>query len=48
MSDQRGEIYATRGDQMFLRFNDDEIERLARFGQPRSYRVGGSGPPSCG
>src|SRR5207302_1021092 len=40
MSDSRGEIYATRGDQMFLRFNDDEIERLARFGQPRSYRAG--------
>jgi len=40
MSDSRGETYATRGDQMFLRFNDDEIERLARFGRPRSYRAG--------
>ena len=40
MSDSRGETYATRGDQMFLRFNDDEIERLARFGQPRSYHAG--------
>src|SRR5256885_9968585 len=40
MSDSRGEIYGTRGDQMFLRFNDDEIGRLARFGQPRSYRAG--------
>ncbi len=40
MSDSKGEIYATRGDQMFLRFNDDEIKRLARFGRPRSYRAG--------
>ncbi|MFL6726086.1 MAG: FAD-dependent oxidoreductase [Sphingomicrobium sp.] len=40
MSDSKGEIYATRGDQMFLRFTDAEIERLARFGQPRAYRAG--------
>src|SRR5438270_13282702 len=40
MGDTRAEIYATRGDQLFLRFNDDEIGRLARFGQPRSYRAG--------
>ena len=40
MSDPRGEIYATRGDQMFLRFNDDEIGRLTRFGQPRTYSAG--------
>ena len=33
-------LTATRGAQMFLRFNDDEIERLARFGQPRSYKKG--------
>src|SRR5256885_4833924 len=32
--------YATRGDQMFLRFNDAEIERLARFGERRAYRAG--------
>ena len=32
--------YATRGAQMFLQFNDAEIVRLARFGEPRSYRVG--------
>lgn len=32
--------FATRGDQMFLRFNDAEIERLARFGEPRSFRAG--------
>ena len=32
--------YATRGAQMFLRFDDSEIARLARFGEPRSYRAG--------
>jgi len=32
--------YASRADQMFLRFSDEEIERLARFGEPRSYRAG--------
>ena len=32
--------YATRGDQMFLRFNDAEIERLSRFGERHSYRAG--------
>jgi thioredoxin reductase (NADPH) len=32
--------YATRGDQMFLRFNDAEIERLSRFGQPHRYHAG--------
>jgi thioredoxin reductase (NADPH) len=31
---------ATRSDQMFLRFNDDEIARLAKFGEPRSYQAG--------
>ena len=36
-----GETLAdTRGTQMFLRFNDAEIERLSRFGQPRSYKKG--------
>ncbi len=40
MTDPRGETYATRGEQMFLRFNDAEIERLARFGEPRSYKAG--------
>jgi thioredoxin reductase (NADPH) len=30
----------TRGAQMFLRFNDDEIDRLSRFGQARSYNKG--------
>lgn len=40
MSDPLGETYATRGAQMFLRFTDDEIARLARFGEPRSYKKG--------
>jgi thioredoxin reductase (NADPH) len=40
MTDPRGETYATRGDQMFLRFTDAEIERLARFGERRSYKAG--------
>jgi thioredoxin reductase (NADPH) len=51
MSDPLGDTYATRGAQMFLRFTDDEIARLARFGEPRSYkkgdmlaRVGEAGP----
>ena len=40
MTDPRGETYATRGDQMFLRFNDNEIDRLARFGELRRYKAG--------
>jgi thioredoxin reductase (NADPH) len=32
--------YATRAPQMFLRFDDAEIARLSRFGEPRSYRAG--------
>ena len=32
--------YATRSDQMFLQFTDDEIGRLTRFGEPRSYAAG--------
>ena len=36
----QGTTYATRGDQMFLRFDDAEIERLSRFGERRSYRAG--------
>lgn len=43
--------YATRGDQMFLRFSDAEIERVCRFGEYRRYgagemlaRVGEPGP----
>lgn len=51
MTDSRGDKYATRGAQMFLRFNEDEMARLARFGEPRHYkkgdvlaRVGEAGP----
>jgi thioredoxin reductase (NADPH) len=40
MTDDRGDTYATRGAQMFLRFTDDEIARLSRFGEPRSYKQG--------
>ena len=40
MSDALGETYATRGDQMFLRFSDAEIDRLTRFGERHSYRQG--------
>ena len=32
--------YATRGAQMFLRFTPAEMERLGRFGEPRSYKAG--------
>jgi thioredoxin reductase (NADPH) len=40
MADDLGSTFATRGAQMFLRFNDDELARLARFGEPRSYKGG--------
>ncbi len=40
MTDDRGDTYATRGAQMFLRFTDEEILRLAKFGEPRSYKAG--------
>ena len=40
MTDDRGDTYATRGAQMFLRFTDEEIARLAKFGEPRSYKAG--------
>jgi thioredoxin reductase (NADPH) len=35
-----GQTYATRGDQMFLRFTDEQIERLERFGERRQYKAG--------
>jgi len=34
------DTYAKRGDQMFLRFSDAEIERVCRFGEYRRYRTG--------
>jgi thioredoxin reductase (NADPH) len=40
MADDPGPTYATRGAQMFLRFTDEELARLARFGEPRSYKAG--------
>jgi|KBSMisStaDraftv2_1062788.scaffolds.fasta_scaffold10978_5 thioredoxin reductase (NADPH) len=40
MTDDLGSTFATRGAQMFLRFTDDELARLARFGEPRRYKAG--------
>ena len=40
MSDVRQTIIDTRGAQMFPRLSDEELTRLARFGEPRSYRTG--------
>ncbi|GAA3889012.1 FAD-dependent oxidoreductase [Sphingomonas limnosediminicola] len=40
MSDARTDIYATRAAQIFPRLSDDDIARLCRFGEPRSYRAG--------
>jgi thioredoxin reductase (NADPH) len=40
MTDSGRDTYATRGDEMFLRFTDEEMARLARFGEPRHYQAG--------
>ena len=40
MTDGLGPTYANRGAQMFLRFSDEELARLSRFGEPRRYRAG--------
>ena len=40
MTDARQQLIATRGAQMFPRLTDEELSRLARFGEPRSYRAG--------
>ena len=40
MPEELGTTYATRGAQMFLRFTDEELSRLARFGELRRYRAG--------
>jgi thioredoxin reductase (NADPH) len=40
MTDVRQDIIATRGAQMFPRLTDEELARLAKFGEPRSYRTG--------
>ena len=40
MSDGRQQLIATRGAQMFPRLTDEELARLAKFGEPRSFRSG--------
>jgi thioredoxin reductase (NADPH) len=40
MTDTRQDMFATRGAQMFPRLTDQEIARLARFGEPRTYQAG--------
>jgi len=40
MSDARQGLIATRGAQMFPRLGDEEVVRLARFGEPRSFKAG--------
>ncbi|HEX4800437.1 MAG TPA: FAD-dependent oxidoreductase [Sphingomicrobium sp.] len=40
MTDTREDITATRGAQMFPRLDDDQMARLARFGEPHSYKAG--------
>ncbi|HYU96077.1 MAG TPA: FAD-dependent oxidoreductase [Sphingomicrobium sp.] len=40
MSDVRQDLVMTRGAQMFPRLTDEEVARLCRFGEPRSYRAG--------
>jgi thioredoxin reductase (NADPH) len=40
MSDDRSSTIAERGAQMFLRLDDEDIARLARFGEPREFRSG--------
>jgi thioredoxin reductase (NADPH) len=40
MSDAPQDTTATRGAQMFPRLSDEDVARLCRFGEPRSYRAG--------
>src|SRR5688572_14371250 len=40
MTDSQRDLIATRGAQMFPRLTDEELPRLSRFGEPRSYRSG--------
>ena len=40
MTDAGRQLIATRGAQMFPRLTDEELARLTRFGEPRSYRGG--------
>ena len=39
-AEARQALIATRGAQMFPRLSDEELSRLAKFGEPRSYRRG--------
>lgn len=40
MSDGQRELIATRGAQMFPRLSDDELARLSKFGERRSFQAG--------
>ena len=40
MSDVQRGLIATRGAQMFPRLSDEELTRLSRFGEPRSFHAG--------
>jgi thioredoxin reductase (NADPH) len=40
MSDTPQDVYVERAAQIFLRFSDDEMARLARFGEPRRFQTG--------
>jgi thioredoxin reductase (NADPH) len=40
VNNAQSELIARRGDQMFPYLSDDDLARLARFGEPRSYRSG--------
>ena len=40
MSDAQRGLIATRGAQMFPRLSDEELARLSRFGESRSFRAG--------
>jgi len=40
MTDVQPDLIATRGPQMFPHLTDDEIARLCKFGEPRSFAAG--------
>ena len=40
MTDVQPDLIATRGPQMFPHLTDDEIARLSKFGEPRSFAAG--------
>jgi thioredoxin reductase (NADPH) len=40
MTDNPQSVMDTRGAQMFPRLSDDEMARLSKFGEPRSYQAG--------